>query len=412
MSLDCEHPKDVPLHEGGEFCNSEDPTCPGTPSSPSSPLKDRVEMSRSMSRSNSREAIGEMHMKGHRGSDFHVTVAEREWEKVTVDEATRMRLNGESAECMAHMKAMKKAGGVSLKEADGADTSKDQDWPLDESCFAKGADRYCLITTGLWMVPKVLIFVIPMLLLELPSLVLLRSYVATLKPGTDRVRRSERFWMSFVLASYRRPLPSPEQTSIVYLDNFDGIQVYKKVHDDLGRAEGGLNEAHQRFVDVCDGLGCKEHDQATGGCYERRHSRCFLSDFMFQTLEKGSAAPGSLSRKAWKAMASKGGPRRSSVAPVDIDALQSITDKAVDAKGLCAFKLGDYDTKKIATAVSAKGAHFNVEYVEEIYKISNGEILAGQLKQCILKSAQSHNTSDWKDDLWAGEIQVSWCAFS
>lgn len=54
--------------------------------------------------------------------------------------------------------------------------------------------------------------------------------------------------------------------------------------------------------------------------------------------------------------------------------------------------------------MSAKGAHFNVEYVKEFYKISNGEILAGQLKQCILQHAQSHNTSEWKDDLWAGKI--------
>ena len=53
-------------------------------------------------------------------------------------------------------------------------------------------------------------------------------------------------------------------------------------------------------------------------------------------------------------MASKGGARRSTVAPVDIDALQSIIDKAVDAKGLCAFKLGDYDKKIVTTAVSAK----------------------------------------------------------
>ena len=47
--------------------------------------------------------------------------------------------------------------------------------------------------------------------------------------------------------------------------------------------------------------------------------------------------------------------------------------------------------------MSAKGAHFNVEYVKEFYKISDGEILAGQLKQCILKHAQSHNTSEWKE---------------
>ena len=47
--------------------------------------------------------------------------------------------------------------------------------------------------------------------------------------------------------------------------------------------------------------------------------------------------------------------------------------------------------------MSAKGAHFNVEYVKEFYKISSGEILAGQLKQCMLQHAQSHNTSEWKE---------------
>ena len=58
---------------------------------------------------------------------------ERQWEKVTVDEATRMRLNGESARCMAHIRAIKKAGGVSLQESDGSDTSKDQAWTTLES---------------------------------------------------------------------------------------------------------------------------------------------------------------------------------------------------------------------------------------------------------------------------------------
>lgn len=92
------------------------------------------------------------------------------------------------------------------------------------------------------------------------------------------------------------------------------------------------------------------------------------------------------------------------MAPVDIDALQSIIDKAVDAKGLGAFKLEDYAKRKVTQAVSAKGVHFNLEYVKDFYKISDGEILAGQLKQCILKYAHSHNTSEWKDDLWAGKI--------
>lgn len=61
-------------------------------------------------------------------------------------------------------------------------------------------------------------------------------------------------------------------------------------------------------------------------------------------------------------------------------------------------------TKKSHHSSECQSVHFNVEYVKEFYKISSGEILAGQLKQCILKHAQSHNTSEWKDDLWAGKI--------
>ena len=116
-----------------------------------------------------------------------------------MDEATRMSLNGESSKCMAHMYAMRKAGGVSLKESDGTDTSKDQDWPIDESGLAKCADMFCLITSGLWLLPKALIFVIPCLLLQIPSLLLVRCYVCTLSPGTDTVNRSVGFWMSFLL---------------------------------------------------------------------------------------------------------------------------------------------------------------------------------------------------------------------
>ena len=78
-----------------------------------------------------------------------MSVEERQWEKVTVDEATRMRLNGESAKCMAHIRAIKKAGGVSLKESDGSDTSKDQTWTTDESGLSVCAARYCMITTAL-----------------------------------------------------------------------------------------------------------------------------------------------------------------------------------------------------------------------------------------------------------------------
>ena len=102
--------------------------------------------------------------------------------------------------------------------------------------------------------------------------------------------------------------------------------------------------------------------------------------------------------------ANKGGARRSSVPHVSLEALQSVIDKAVERKGRDAFMMGEYDQKKVSTAVSAKGIHQNVEYIREFYKISSGEILAGQLKQCILKYGHSHNDSEWKDDLWAGRI--------
>ena len=101
---------------------------------------------------------------------------------------------------------------------------------------------------------------------------------------------------------------------------------------------------------------------------------------------------------------SKGGARRFSVPPVDMDALQGIIDRAVESKGAAAFLLGEYDTKKVTTAVSAAGLHQNAAWVKDFFNISKGEILAGQLKQCIQKYGHSHNTSDWKDDLWAGKI--------
>ena len=101
---------------------------------------------------------------------------------------------------------------------------------------------------------------------------------------------------------------------------------------------------------------------------------------------------------------SKGGARRFSVPPVDMDALQGIIDRAVESKGAAAYLLGEYDTKKVTTAVSAAGLHQNAAWVKDFFNISKGEILAGQLKQCIQKYGHSHNTSDWKDDLWAGKI--------
>ena len=64
---------------------------------------------------------------------------------------------------------------------------------------------------------------------------------------------------------------------------------------------------------------------------------------------------------------SKGGARRFSVPPVDMDALQGIIDRAVGSKGAAAFLLGEYDTKKVTTAMSAAGLHQNAAWVKDFY---------------------------------------------
>ncbi|CAJ1331735.1 unnamed protein product, partial [Effrenium voratum] len=127
---------------------------------------------------------------------------EKYWEKSTVDEAARRRLNGESAWCMDHVKKIKAAGGISLNPEHGSDTAADQPWAIDESCMAKLADTYCLVTTALWMLPKAIIFVLPMLLLNIPSMVVIRCYAGSFKPGTDEVKRSCGYWLSFLLAAF------------------------------------------------------------------------------------------------------------------------------------------------------------------------------------------------------------------
>lgn len=128
-------------------------------------------------------------------------VREQPWEQVSVDEATRLRLNGESKKCMEHVCAIKKAGGVSLKESDGCDTSKDQPWDMDTSFWAKLADAYDLITTGLWLLLKLVAFAIPCLVLQTPALLVAWCYMKNLKYGTDTVERRAAYWLSFSFAA-------------------------------------------------------------------------------------------------------------------------------------------------------------------------------------------------------------------
>ena len=103
-------------------------------------------------------------------------------------------------------------------------------------------------------------------------------------------------------------------------------------------------------------------------------------------------------------MGKKGGNRRESVEPVNVEDLAKIWKKAIDAYGMEAFNLGVYNDLKVSQACSARGLAANAFFVREFLAISSGEILFSQMKQSLKKHAATHNVSSFKDDLWAGQI--------
>mmetsp|Transcript_67387 Transcript_67387/g.132937 ORF Transcript_67387/g.132937 Transcript_67387/m.132937 type:complete len:523 (+) Transcript_67387:83-1651(+) len=119
-------------------------------------------------------------------------------ERKTVDEGTRMWLNGESPEQMAWAEAVKKAGGVTLDPKDGNDTSIDSAWTYDENSAC--TDRYVLITTFLWLGPKILLFALPMLICHFPPMFIARTFIALFPDSTEFVKRSASFYVIFVVA--------------------------------------------------------------------------------------------------------------------------------------------------------------------------------------------------------------------
>lgn len=103
-------------------------------------------------------------------------------------------------------------------------------------------------------------------------------------------------------------------------------------------------------------------------------------------------------------MTQKGGARRSTVSLVDQEALQVIFDEVVSKNGQEAFNLGAYDNLKVTQACNAGGLCKCAHFVQKFLEISNGEILAGQLKQCLMKHARTHNVTAWNDQLWSGKL--------
>jgi len=110
-----------------------------------------------------------------------------------------MRLNGESAEQMAFVREdIKSNGGVAPRPYVGNDTtkfddtSKDQVWDVEEE--SARTDRYVLITTAIWLGPKLLVMAPFMLLSHLPPMLCSRIYVSFLPDETERVVRSKAFY--------------------------------------------------------------------------------------------------------------------------------------------------------------------------------------------------------------------------
>lgn len=101
---------------------------------------------------------------------------------------------------------------------------------------------------------------------------------------------------------------------------------------------------------------------------------------------------------------SKGGARRGVVEAVDMEQLHELFKDLVNKHGADAFKLGPYDRMKSAQACSAAGLHCNAECIQKLLGCSTGEIPGGQLKQAIQKHGRTHNKSNYKDDLWAGQL--------
>eukprot|EP00929_Paragymnodinium_shiwhaense_P001340 TRINITY_DN101567_c0_g1_i1.p1 TRINITY_DN101567_c0_g1~~TRINITY_DN101567_c0_g1_i1.p1 ORF type:complete len:534 (+),score=96.09 TRINITY_DN101567_c0_g1_i1:73-1674(+) len=124
--------------------------------------------------------------------DHHDLEAKRKAEA----EAFRMLVNGETYGQMEHVRAMKEAGGVSLSQSTGNDTSKSQAWPLEDS---PRTDWYVFACTVVFLGLKVVVFAIPVLLTTFMAMLLVRLYISGFMPGTDRIRRNWCFYFTFAL---------------------------------------------------------------------------------------------------------------------------------------------------------------------------------------------------------------------
>merc|ERR1712166_519281 len=111
---------------------------------------------------------------------------------VTVDEHTRMELNGETQTMMDYVKKKWKNKCY--------DTSGDEKWEIDQDLA--GTDTYVKIWTYSYLAIKILIFVLPMLLINIVALLPIWAYARRQKTPCDYMERTCGFWLIFILTSF------------------------------------------------------------------------------------------------------------------------------------------------------------------------------------------------------------------
>mmetsp|Transcript_12450 Transcript_12450/g.16044 ORF Transcript_12450/g.16044 Transcript_12450/m.16044 type:complete len:474 (+) Transcript_12450:45-1466(+) len=109
---------------------------------------------------------------------------------VTLDPKVRRRVNGETELQMIHAVKVKK---------EILDTTVDGQWDIDQSL--KKVDSLVLGYTGLYLIPKVLVWFLPIFILLLPFSFITKLYSMTLSAPTDVIKRGFGFYIYCIFAT-------------------------------------------------------------------------------------------------------------------------------------------------------------------------------------------------------------------
>jgi len=108
--------------------------------------------------------------------------------RIVPDDAP-LKVNGETSAAMKHARKLR---------ATDVDTSRDEPWEVDPSLALN--DSFVLLTSKLWLYPKLLLLWLPTMLLLLPYAALAHVYGTCLPIPTDTVKRDTGFGACLLLA--------------------------------------------------------------------------------------------------------------------------------------------------------------------------------------------------------------------